>query len=164
MNGNPKSSELIVIPEYVNISAMYKLRKVLLNPPYTASPAARHVNVALRFSEEVAVVACGRPASVAENSANASSPLPRPSLFEHVVAGAAVRQVDAVGEGVSERALETDQLVACNPQNPQTVCSTQTSSTVSESTFELAHTLPGRRCAGCSCEEREVRERRSICR
>ena len=31
--GMPKSSELIVIPEYTSMSATYRLRKTLLVPP-----------------------------------------------------------------------------------------------------------------------------------
>src|SRR5690242_137992 len=50
-NAMSKLSELIVTPAYVNVSATYRLRKMLLYPPYTAIPAARHVSVAERFSK-----------------------------------------------------------------------------------------------------------------
>src|SRR4051794_16767757 len=48
--GMPKSSELMVMPEYTRVSATYRLRNTLFVPPYTAKLAARQTRVDERFS------------------------------------------------------------------------------------------------------------------
>src|SRR4051812_37536611 len=120
------------------------LRKVLLNPPYTATPAARQVSVADRFSKTLPLFPVGTPASVAENSANPSSPVARASLLLTVLFVLPLVMFTPSANVFRIRALLILVPLTWTPQYMQTVCSTHTSSIVRLLTFcSSPHTLPG---------------------
>src|SRR5262245_32737573 len=113
-------------------------------PPYTARPAARQVSVAERFSNTLPWLPVLPPPSIAENRANASSPLDRASLLKMWLLVLSLVMLMPSANVSRMRALEIEILLTCTPQNMQTVCSTQTSSMVRLDTFDSSpQTLPG---------------------